>query len=179
MKREVFEKGRLLEVYTDINDDGFGLGEVSEWDDDYLLLKEYTPFGEQDGVGLYSIGDIYKTAYDTEYCRKILRLASLLQEERTEYRFEGNLVFALLEASRAKRKIIDIQLCSSYRLDVSGIVESIDEGLCTVRQFTSAGERDGFVQLKICNISGIYYDSITQRKQEKALREKEAGGEEK
>ncbi len=83
MKREVFEKGRLLEVYTDINDDGFGLGEVSEWDDDYLLLKEYTPFGEQDGVGLYSIGDIYKTAYDTEYCRKILRLASLLQEERT------------------------------------------------------------------------------------------------
>lgn len=175
MNRKVFEKGQLLEVYTDIDGDGFGLGEVSEWDDNYLLLKEYTPFGEQDGVGLYSIGDIYKTAYDTEYCRKILRLVSLLQEKRTEYHFEGNLVFALLEASRRKRKIIDIQLCSSHRLDVSGIVESIDEGYCTVKQFTSAGEWDGYVQLKICNISGIYYDSVMRRKQEKVLRDKGTG----
>lgn len=162
--------GQIIEVYTNLDDDEFGLGKVLNYDEEYLLIQELSVFGEHDGVVLYKMDSIFKIAYDTIYSRKILKLVKLLKEKGEKYKFARDFPTSILEASRRKKKVIDIQLCDSGRCDVSGIVDSIKDGICVIRQITSDAEEDGFCCLKVDEITSIRYDSLDNRKIEEKIK---------
>ena len=162
--------GQIIEVYTNLDEDAFGLGKVLNYDEEYLLIQELSVFGEQDGVVLYKTDSVFKIAYDTIYSRKILKLAKLLKEKEENYEFAGDFPISILEASRREKKVIDIQLCDSGRCDVSGVVDSIQDGICVIRQITSEAEEDGFCCVKVEDITSIRYDSSDNRKIEEKIK---------
>lgn len=164
------EIDQIIEVYTDLDDDTFWLGKVSAYDDEYLLIREISTFGEQDGIVLVRTNDIFKIEYDTIYSKKISKLAKLLNEKEVKYQFSGDFPVCILEASRKEKKIIDIQLCGRSGYDVSGIVDNVKDGICIIKQITSDAEEDGFCRFKVSDIDCIRYDSLENRKLEEKIK---------
>lgn len=111
----VLKADELVEVYTDVNDDRFGVGKVISCTDTCLIIHGILPNGEYDGIVLYQTDDIVKIISGSQYCKKIEGV-SLKNKTKEIPRYKFKSAEDLLQASKNNHKIIDIQLLNNHAI---------------------------------------------------------------
>lgn len=155
---EIKEKELYASIYADFDDaNSFFFGKVSLLSDDYLIIESYSPNGQDGGFALIEVKSVYKIEINTKYSQKMMRLIysnSTVHEKIDMKEANDNIVENLLLFSKLKRYIVSIVM-SSNREMFMGLVDSIKNGLCCIKQINEYGEDDGAAYINTLDISGI------------------------
>lgn len=84
--KELKMKGVPVSVYSDRYDiECFSFGFITNIDNDFVYINHITPNGEQDGLVLRKIKEIFKIEYGGEYENKLINLYKLKKQEHKSY----------------------------------------------------------------------------------------------
>ena len=164
MKKKDFKINEFIAIYTDIDSEYFGLGNVLAIDDENIIISSVDPSGVEDGMILYRIEDICKIEKETMYCKKIKNLMEKKKTQLNQHKFEnGNILYQLLELANDEKKIIDIKLLDYEKACSVGYVSFLCDDTCEIKQIDNLGNEDGVCIFSIEDISSIKYNSIENR----------------
>jgi hypothetical protein len=150
-----------IEIYTDVESDHFGFGQVVAMSDDDLIIASFDPAGKDDGLILYNFDAICKIQKDTQYAFKIKKLISINGTKNHNFKFDAdNLLKELFEFSQESNKFVEIELQNSNRISAIGSIKYFDETICEINLFDEYGKKDGSCILLIEDISSIKWNSV-------------------
>lgn len=155
---ELKKKDMYVSAYNDAEDnDSFRFGKIDTVDEEFLLLRAYTPTGTPNGLYMLPLAHIIRLEYGDPYSERMKLLIGNVTGVRSGVS-EPILDSMLLYCKRSGR-VASFELNDSGGSDVTGIVESIDQDTVTVRQIDLYGCEDGFTCFRIDDISCIEYDA--------------------
>jgi hypothetical protein len=164
VNKDILGKGEFLEIYTDMDSDSFGFGSVVAVDGENAVIANIEPSGEEGGLILYKVDDIFKVAKDTLYCKKMLRL---MQAKKTEIPTEAfcgdDLILEILDIAKKNKKPVDIQICNSHKSDLWGFVKAYDKDILEISAVNFSGQADGTLFCRIEDITSIKYNAVEDR----------------
>lgn len=154
----------FIAIYTDIDNDSFGLGKVLAIDEFDLIISSVDPYGCEDGLILYNIDSIYKIEKNTQYCEKIKEFMDKKRTELSKYKFGSEkILYELLDLAKKNKKFVDIQLLNYHKSNSFGYVKFFDEDICEIQQIDYYGKEDGICVFSTDDITSVKYDSLEDR----------------
>lgn len=159
-------KGKLVELFHNYEFDKMAVGYIVNEDDEYIVLKNISPEGFEDGYSLINKSDINKINFDTNYLNEIEKLmfinskenilnSYLFQNQTIEFKNE-NILFNTINLLKEKN-IICVIVCSDNK--TFGFIKEVIENEFLVIQY-----KEEKTLIKISDIDNIYIDSIDYRK---------------
>lgn len=156
---EIKEKELYASIYADLdNTSRFLFGKVPLLNDDHLIIESYSPNGQDDGFVLLEVKNVYKTEINSKYSQKMMALINhhnCSNHEKIDIKETNHsLVEHLLLFSQLKKYIVSIELLGNGVMFL-GLVDSIQNELCCIKQIDEYGEDDGVTYIDILDISMI------------------------
>lgn len=171
--KEICVEEKFVSIYTNYADsDRFCYGKILSVNEEEILLYLISPNGEYDGLSVRNTNDVFRVEYGGEYEKKML---SLISDDNLDY-FEqciddNNLFLSVLILSQKCNKIVSVELQNSGSFCVVGIVEDVNEDVCTIKQYDDYGNFDGYSIVKLDSITELSLDSIDERRISRLIKE--------
>lgn len=153
-------------IYTNTNEpDKFHYGTVIAVDDKEIAVQMISPDGDDDGVSVMSVDNVFRVEVGGQYAEKMYKLCS----GRTIRAYElpkcddGIFMSALLYAL-AEKEVVSIELIDSGYNDIVGIPETIDSDECSVRQIDEYGYEDGFSFISVSDITKLSFATDAEKR---------------
>jgi len=157
--KELFDSKELASFYSNYEKtDSFHVGTVLAVNDEEIALKLISPYGEDDGVEVFNVEDIFRVETEGKYLEKIKKLctdSSVL--EFNEKIDENSIIESILKIACDKKEMVSVELIDSGYTEIQGFVESADGDECKFRQVDDYGYEDGLVYVKTGNVTQVSY----------------------
>lgn len=157
-------ENKIMSFYT--NDDEttkFGCGIILSINDELVLFKSITPFGEDDGIVCLYLDDIYRLNYNDKYDKKIAQLYSY-DDSYDVFKDADLSLEYILQYAKVNNYIVEIELFDSGLTDVTGYVDSVNDDNVIISSIDEYGEDDGKTLILIDNITCLSCNSMEARK---------------
>lgn len=151
------ERNRWVSIYQD-GSDSFMYGRIlafNETDTAVLLVSRRGGF---DGIMVVRTDSITKIEYGGMYEQRMSRL--LKEDELAEYAVtlsDENICEQVLGLSAKARSVVSLELCDSGYDDITGVVESVEDGIVCVQVIDVYGCPDGKALALLDDITQISY----------------------
>ncbi len=164
--RELCASGKKAGIYTDEQEPSrFIYGKVLAVDENWVVLQLASPDGAYDGVVVMDTGCVFRIETDGKYGRRMEKLCSDGSFPDFCEKIDGeNIMLSVLKIAKDRRTLVSFELCQSGYDDITGFVETADEGKCRIRQFTCDGEADGVSAVSLEDISQISFEGEDERR---------------
>lgn len=153
-------------IYTNTNElDKFHYGTVIAVDDKEIAIHMISPDGDDDGVSVMSVDNVFRVDVGGQYAEKMgkLYVGKTLRDYALPKCDDGILMSALLYAL-AEKEVVSIELIDSGYNDIVGIPETIDSGECSIRQFDEYGYEDGFSFISVKDITKLSFSTDAEKR---------------
>ena len=145
--------------------DSFHVGTVLAVNDEEIALKLVSPYGEDDGVEVFNVEDIFRVETEGKYLEKIKKLctdSSVLEFNKKIN--ESSIIESILTIACDKKEMVSVELIDSGYTEIQGFVESVSGDECKFRQVDDYGYEDGVAYVKICNVTQVSYARTEERR---------------
>ena len=163
--KEMSETQKMCCIYKNANDmNHFLFGKVLAVNDEEIAIHMISPDGDDDGVNVFSIDEIFRIEVDGEYSKK---MEFLLSSNLASYNItiENNDIMAsYLSYAQANRLILSIELLDSGYDDITGFIEMIKDGMCVIKQVDEYGYDDGISYILLNDITKISFLSEDEKR---------------
>ena len=134
------------------NGDKFFCGKILAVNEDFVVLRSYTPYGVYDGYIVKRINELRRIEQNSKY----LKLEIIVS---------GNCLMSMLCHSVSSGQIVSIELEECDEL-IIGYVTKIEDNIISIKQYNEYGEYDGVSFIYLEDIISLYIDSENERKVE-------------
>lgn len=159
------EKSKAL-IYTNTDEtDKFRYGTVIAVDDKEIAFHSISPDGDDDGAFVMSADRVFRVEVGGQYTEKMEKLCSgkTLRDYELPECDDGILMSALLYAL-AEKEVVSIEMVDSGRVDITGILETIDGGECSIRQIDEYGYEDGCAFVSVRDITVLSFATDSEKR---------------
>jgi hypothetical protein len=161
MLSELKKRDAYVSVYNDTDDaDSFMFGKIDALDEEFVLLRIFTPAGAVNGLYMMPLEHIIRLEYGDPYSARMARLIGNVTGVRSGV--AEPVLDSMLEYCKRGGRVASFELNDSGGTDVIGIIEDIGDETVTVRQIDLYGRTDGFTCFRIDDVSCIQYDTATE-----------------
>lgn len=154
---ELIEKNSWACFYTNnLETDKFIYGKILSFNDDEIAIHSVAPSGEDDGVVVMNMQNVFRIEINGQYALKMAKLIN--DEDIRSYSIpfqDNNLMTSVLKYSMQQKEVASIELVNSGLWNVVGIVDTIDSSICTVNQIDEYGFDDGVSVLDINSVTKL------------------------
>lgn len=160
----LYKQGKLVEIYTDQYDtSSFCLGYINSINSTHIFVNAIDYYGEEDGITVRRISDIYRIEYDGEYETRIEKLFNIKNQTFENYPTFSSLDM-LLNTARLSGSVVTITTGDfENKVAVSGIVEKAVSNMVFIKEVGRDGSTLGSIILNQDDICGIYYCSKDEK----------------
>lgn len=147
------------------NTENFNVGVVLAVNSKEIALQLVSPDGNDDGILVIEADDIFRVARNGLYMDKIKKLCPNFSLSDISDKIDENNIFeSLLKAACTTKEILSIELVDSGIIDVTGIVEAVEDGECTIKEIDEYGYDDGYAYFEIGNVTQIDYSREEEKR---------------
>ncbi len=178
--REAQKLKRTIAIYIDAQEmESFYFGFINSIDEEYAYINHISRNGEEDGIAVIRLCDIFRVEYGGEYSARIEKLYRIKKQSHEEYPSYENFEKFLKEMKLSK-SIVSVSFGSSDNdIEVAGIIEKIEGRKIYLGELSGFAENLGMIILDKADIYSIKYgtkyekdmkllfDDLTGTKQEK------------
>lgn len=163
------DNNSLYEFYTDVeNTDKFSVGYIVDIDEQYIVIEEIDPYGNNDGWSCFYLDDIIRYQVKSRYLDDLSKLCKYngTQRKNLELFSSSNLLYSIFNNLVLSGRICIIELCDSYLQDVVGRIKGVDtkNEQVNVELVNSYGDIDGETIIDVAKISHLSYDNSDTKK---------------
>ncbi len=161
---KVKQEGELCEIYSDIRDSSkFSVGVVLDYDDDFMVYWALSPFGEDDGLSVVAIDDVYMIQTSTRYLEKV-KILSLQQKTKEQVvNFGGSdVLHGALAYARDNNKICTAELGYEGGARICGKICTVEDGAVIVSLIDTYGKDDGYAYILEDDIGALSIESQSE-----------------
>lgn len=148
------------------NGDKFFCGKILAVNEDFVVLRSYTPYGVYDGYIVKRINELRRIEQNSKYLKS---LSDMVKCKHTDSELEiivsGNCLMSMLCHSVSSGQIVSIELEECDEL-IIGYVTKIEDNIISIKQYNEYGEYDGVSFIYLEDIISLYIDSENERKVE-------------
>lgn len=146
-------------IYTNYQDmSKFHFGCILAVNDKEIAIKLISPDGEDDGICVMNVENVFRVETDGQYLNKMKKLCSNSVVTLCDLSIDNdNILMSVLSIAATDKQIISIELLDSGYNDIVGMVEKIEDGECMVKQIDEYGNEDGYSYISIKDITKISY----------------------
>lgn len=155
-----------IAVYSNAADTTkFAYGKLLCVDDINFALYLISPNGEYDGILVQEINEILYIEYDEPYAQKMQKLCAthVFPEVCFPSETESVKTDTLLYA-KENGKVVALEVQYSGMDDITGFVETLENGLCAVEELDAFGQPQGTAYVEIDRITQISCDSQNEQR---------------
>lgn len=158
------KQGKLVEIFTDkYNPDRFCLGFINSLNSTHVFINAVDYYGEEDGITVRRLNDIYRIVYDGEYETRIQKLFNIKKQSFKNYPTFSD-IDMLLSAVRLSHFIVTIVTGNFEEvLAVSGVVEKAVSNKVFINEIGEDGSTQGSIILNSDDILSISYNSKDEK----------------
>ncbi len=146
------------------NGDKFFCGKILAVNEDFVVLRSYTPYGVYDGYIVKRINELRRIEQNSKYLKS---LSDMVKCKHTDSELEiiisGNCLMSMLCHSVSSGQIISIELEECDEL-IIGYVTKIEDNILSIKQYNEYGDCDGTSFLCSDDIVSLYIDGENERK---------------
>ena len=147
------------------NTENFNVGVVLAVNEREIALQLISPDGNDDGILVTDVDDIFRVERNGLYMEKIKKLCTDFSLSDVRDQIDENKIFeSILSAASVAKEIVSLELVNSGIYDVDGFVEAVDEGGCTIKQIDEYGYEDGYSYVEIDNITQLAYSREEEKR---------------
>lgn len=168
--KEIVEKAlrekQNIAIYSNSDDTTkFAYGRPLCMDDVDFALYLISPNGEYDGILVQEINEILYIERDEQYAQKMQTLCAehRFPEIRLPSEAESVKTNILLYAKENK-KVVALEVQYSGIDDITGFVETLENGLCTIKELDAFGQVQGTAYVETDRITQISCDSQNEQR---------------
>lgn len=158
--KELCSTKKLSSLYTDYRETNkFDFGWVLQVNDNEIAIQSLSPDGDDDGITVMNVENIFRVETDTDYCSKMIKLCS--DKTLPKYNISidsNNILDSILHFALSEHQIVSIELIDSDCDDVIGFIESVKNGECIVRQVNDYGFEDGYSYIETKDITTLSFN---------------------
>lgn len=163
---ELCSEKSKVSIYTNtVETDKFRYGTIIAVDDKEIAFHDISPDGDDDGVSVMSVDNVFRVEVGGQYAEKMEKLCS--GRELRDYELpecdDGILMSALLYAF-AEKEVVSIELVDSGCVDITGVLETIDGDECSIRQIDEYGYDDGFSFVSVSDITLLSFATDSEKR---------------
>ena len=137
------ENKRYISIYQ-ADPDKFMYGRILAFNENDTAVMLISPKGEFDGIVAVRTDSITRIEYGGMYEQRMSMLIDEKSLEQFVLPLDGEDIFGqLLEMSAKSRKVVSLELLDSGYDDITGVVESVDNGCVCVKLVDVYGVSDG------------------------------------
>ena len=158
----------MVSIYTNSDTNRFHFGIIIAVNDREIAIHMISPDGEDDGIIVLDVDNVFRVEEKGEYLKKMQKLCST--EVIPTYNLniiDDDIQKSVILYAFNKKGILSIELLDSGYDDVVGFVESIDESECKIRQIDEYGYEDGFSYVDISKITKVTVMSQSEKRIQK------------
>lgn len=152
---ELCSSKKLASFYTNYREmNKFTFGRILQVNENEIAIQSLSPDGDDDGITVMNIENIFRVETDSDYSKKMSTLCS--DKTLVKYNIAAdrdNILNSVLSYVLSEKQVAAIELINSGNDDIVGFVESISNGECKVRQVNDYGFEDGFSYVDIKDIT--------------------------
>jgi len=165
---EVRQRGCLVELYTDGNDDRFFVGYVDALTISHVRLRSLDCAGRPDGIGVRTLADVSRVETGTDY---LVRRIAPLEEAGWRNAFgpqrlvgdDPDLVRDALVLSFEDRTVVTVWPGSRNDVVYTGIVAKLATDAATIVDLDEFGDPSREVPFRIAEIRSLDFGSEHER----------------
>lgn len=158
-----FHKERIICVYDNECEDSFYCGVIVGIDDEFILMRMFSPSGNYNGLIVICISNIYRVVEKGDYILKMEKLASKVDNSNfCTFQNSDDVIESIFDYARKSNVIISISLCNSGYNNVVGFVQHFNKSACVIKQIDSLGEFDGISYISCEMITQITCESLEE-----------------
>lgn len=163
--KEYLNKNKFISIYFYPNtNSNFSYGRILAVNETHVAFYSLTPQGEPDGIIAKEIDDIIRVEINPAYNERMKKLMKNETIKLSDYNISSsNIPQSLLLIAKTRGEIVAVELKDSGYYDVTGFVDSIDDGICCIKQLDSYGYEDGVSFFRIEDISKIECNSTEEQ----------------
>ena len=156
---ELYSSKKVASIYTDSSETSkFYFGSIAAINDKEIAIHLISPDGEDDGITVMSVDNVFRIETDGLYHEKMKKLCSGFENTVSPCNFpidNNNISASVLLSASERNLLVSIELLDSGYNDVIGFIESITDGECKVKQVDEYGFEDGYSYVSIDDITKI------------------------
>ena len=175
--KKMCEEQKNICIYSNIDSmQNFIYGKILAVNDEEVAVQMITQDGEDDGVSIFSVDDIFRIAVDGEYSRK---MDFLLSSSIASYIIavkNNDIMGSYLSYAKEKGLILSIELLDSGYTDITGYIESVDNDLCAIKEVDEYGCYDGISYIALSDITQITFLSEDEKRITRLFEKRKADG---
>lgn len=162
--KEEIKENRIVSIFSDYNNmEKCTVGFIGNFDDDFVLIKCVNTNGEEDGLAIRRVDNIFRIDIGGEYESKLQKLYRLKGEKHNIYldKNSDNVFNQILGYSISNNKVLEISIDENNEQElICGTVESInDNGLIKIKKINFYGYDDGVTFIDVDDIVTLNCDS--------------------
>ena len=145
--------------------ENFNVGVVLAVNDNVIALQLVSPDGNDDGIFVVNVDDIFRVERGCQYLEKIKKLCTDFSLSDIRDQIDENKIFeSILRVASVTKEIVSLELVNSGMYDVEGFVETVEEGGCTIKQIDEYGYENGYSYVEIDNITQLAYSREEEKR---------------
>lgn len=152
------ESNQLIGIYYDeTNFDSFMVGEIVHIYREYVVIKNYSPEGRNDGFSCFHVNNIYKIETDSLYLKQI---DNIREEDKSEFfpRLNGeDFIKEFLQYTENKQKPVEIYLEWDEKL--AGYAK-VKEEYVVLEVCNDYGYKESTIAFLLENVISLSYNTI-------------------
>lgn len=159
--RNFSESRKLVSLYfDDSNRQKFACGRIIYANERQFAVELISPNGTFDGILVRNIDCITRVEFDGQYHEKITKMMRTRYSECFHYDIKGASLFVcLLKIAAQTKEVISVEILDSGIYDITGVVDHVKDGICTIRLIDEYGYEDGCSVCQVGDITQIVYAS--------------------
>ena len=142
------------------NGDKFFCGKITAIDEEFFVLRSYTPYGSYDGYMVKKIGELKRIEQNSKYLNSLNTMIKC-----NHIAVSDDFLRSMLLHSFSHGRIVTLELDGCEELTI-GCVTGIEDDIISIKQYTEYGEYDGVSFIYLEDIISLYIDSENERKVE-------------
>lgn len=146
----------LLEIYAQENDSKFDVGNLLDFDDEWLLIECFDNFGKFDGYMLIRRENVFKINYQTKYTKDLAKIIQIPTKPLQMVKSHTDLLHKVL-TTLLNKGIVSVTLSNSNV--IIGEILSIDDLLVSIQVFLDNGIEDGISLFSLDMVSSIQFET--------------------
>ncbi|MBQ5591140.1 MAG: hypothetical protein IIU65_05610 [Clostridia bacterium] len=156
--KKYFNENAVVSIYSDSDDTAvFEVGYINTYNDYEVLLSSINKRGEYDGYILLRIEDIFHIEANGEYEEKVEKLYSIKNQKHEKLEFANDeIAYQVLDFAKENNLIVRFEFEDECRC---GLVDEIDNNICTINSINDYGKSDGTAAIDIDKAETIAVDS--------------------
>lgn len=156
---ELYTSQKSACLYTNFNDiNKFHFGTIAAVNDEEVAIQMITPYGDDDGIIIMNIDNVYRIETNCKYVEKMKKLCSNKQLPSYEFFSENNSIkISSLLFAFNKELVVSIELLDSGYNSIVGLIKMIEDNKCKIQQVDEYGNLDGISYIRIKDITKLSF----------------------